>query len=94
VGELLLISGIKLAVIRGCSELTLEVRKTNYVAQSLYAKYGLVQRGVRKGYYTDNHEDAYIMTTPSIQAPAFQNEFERLQEEHALKWGVSTLQLD
>lgn len=41
--------------------LTLEVRKSNIPAQALYKKYGFVQIGERKRYYSDNHEDALIM---------------------------------
>ena len=41
--------------------ITLEVRKSNEVAQSLYKRYGFVEEGVRKNYYEDNREDAVIM---------------------------------
>jgi [ribosomal protein S18]-alanine N-acetyltransferase len=37
------------------------VRVTNQVAQKLYRKMGFTSVGVRKGYYTDNQEDALIM---------------------------------
>jgi [ribosomal protein S18]-alanine N-acetyltransferase len=40
---------------------TLEVRVTNEEAISLYEKLGFESRGVRRGYYTDNREDALIM---------------------------------
>ena len=94
IGELLLISCIKLAIRRGCSEATLEVRKSNYPAQALYEKYGFTQRGIRKGYYTDNREDAYIMTTLPIQTIAFQQKFDQLQERHTIKWGTTNIALD
>lgn len=42
--------------------LTLEVRRTNVAAQGLYEKYGFEVLGVRKAYYSDNKEDALIMT--------------------------------
>lgn len=45
----------------GAERMTLEVRRTNAVAQNLYQKLGFVQLGVRRGYYTDTHEDAFIM---------------------------------
>lgn len=41
--------------------LTLEVRVSNIVAQKLYKKYGFQAGGIRKNYYTDNHEDALVM---------------------------------
>jgi ribosomal-protein-alanine N-acetyltransferase len=40
---------------------TLEVRVSNAGAISLYERLGFEQRGVRRGYYTDNREDALIM---------------------------------
>ncbi len=40
---------------------TLEVRKSNEAAIRLYEKYGFVARGLRRGYYLDDHEDALIM---------------------------------
>ena len=46
---------------RGISALTLEVRVGNTAAQSLYAKHGFTIEGLRKGYYADTGEDAYIM---------------------------------
>lgn len=42
--------------------LTLEVRKSNIGAQGLYKKYGFDIIGERKRYYSDNGEDAWIMT--------------------------------
>ena len=58
-------------VISFCSEqsiasLTLEVRKSNLAAQSLYKKYGFVEAGIRKAYYSDNNEDAIIMWKKGI----------------------------
>ena len=44
-----------------CSVITLEVRRSNVPAISLYLKSGFRQVGVRKGYYTDNGEDAVLM---------------------------------
>jgi len=40
---------------------TLEVRISNLAAISLYEQFGFAIRGVRRGYYTDNREDAVIM---------------------------------
>jgi len=46
---------------RGIPSLTLEVRKSNIVAKSLYQKYGFENCGIRPGYYSDTKEDAIIM---------------------------------
>ena len=40
---------------------TLEVRVTNAEAIRLYERLGFESRGIRRGYYTDNREDALIM---------------------------------
>jgi len=40
---------------------TLEVRVSNATAIELYERLGFQARGVRRGYYTDNREDALIM---------------------------------
>ena len=50
---------------------TLEVRVSNTGAIRLYEQLGFEARGIRRGYYTDNREDALIMwrePTPSEQA--------------------------
>lgn len=49
---------------------TLEVRVSNDTAIRLYERLGFVGRGVRRGYYTDNREDALIMWRDPIAQPA------------------------
>lgn len=49
------------AVRHGIVSLTLEVRAGNLPAQQLYSSLGFVKCGIRKGYYPDNGEDAWIM---------------------------------
>jgi len=50
---------------------TLEVRVSNAAAIKLYERLGFQQRGIRRGYYTDNREDALIMwKDPQPQAVA------------------------
>lgn len=44
-----------------CEHLTLEVRLSNIAAQNLYKKFNFKEEGIRKGYYSDNNEDAIIM---------------------------------
>ncbi len=45
----------------GVSYMTLEVRKSNIIAQSLYRELGFIMLGTRKKYYENNGEDALIM---------------------------------
>jgi ribosomal-protein-alanine N-acetyltransferase len=47
---------------------TLEVRVSNADAIHLYEKLGFESRGIRRGYYTDNREDALIMWRESAPA--------------------------
>ncbi len=77
-GELLLASLIETAFDVGAHRVTLEVRVSNEPAQKLYRKYGFSQEGVRPRYYSDNNEDAYIMTTGSIRDDAYRATFEDL----------------
>jgi ribosomal-protein-alanine N-acetyltransferase len=49
---------------------TLEVRVSNEGAITLYESLGFEQRGLRRGYYTDNREDALIMWRDSHSAEA------------------------
>lgn len=60
-GEALLRKMIEISVSMGVVRMTLEVRVSNAVAISLYEKLGFQKGGIRKRYYTDNQEDAYVM---------------------------------
>jgi [ribosomal protein S18]-alanine N-acetyltransferase len=77
IGELLLLAMIDSAAEIGASVVTLEVRISNAPAQTLYRKYEFEVVGRRKGYYSDNGEDAYIMTTPRITTAEY---VQRMQE--------------
>ncbi len=48
---------------------TLEVRVSNASAIALYERLGFQATGVRRGYYTDNREDAVIMWKDPIRKP-------------------------
>jgi ribosomal-protein-alanine N-acetyltransferase len=49
------------AKLQSATRVTLEVRQSNSPAKELYASLGFVQTGLRKGYYSDDGEDAYTM---------------------------------
>jgi ribosomal-protein-alanine N-acetyltransferase len=49
---------------------TLEVRVSNEAAIKLYEALGFRARGIRRGYYTDNREDALIMWRDPVREPA------------------------
>jgi ribosomal-protein-alanine N-acetyltransferase len=69
VGERLLVALLDIALARGAREATLEVRLSNVAARRLYEKYGFRPVGIRPRYYSDNGEDALIMTTDPLAAP-------------------------
>lgn len=50
---------------RGVQMYSLEVRVSNTPAIALYERYGFKKVGIRKAYYKDNHEDAYLMIKES-----------------------------
>ncbi|WP_110113916.1 ribosomal protein S18-alanine N-acetyltransferase [Bacillus sp. CGMCC 1.16541] len=60
-GELLLRNVINVVKEMGAQSMTLEVRVSNYTAQSLYRKLGFQPGGTRRNYYSDNNEDALVM---------------------------------
>jgi ribosomal-protein-alanine N-acetyltransferase len=78
-GEFLLVSLIDVAYTIGAKWVTLEVRVSNTIAQNLYQKYGFREAGVRRRYYSDNHEDALIMWTDEINSPAYKQKFQELK---------------
>ena len=61
IGRRLLLAADELVRARGGRRMTLEVRKSNVMAQRLYRSLGYVPAGIRKGYYRDNREDAIVM---------------------------------
>ena len=85
-GEWLLINIIELAVQLRAKYVTLEVRVSNKTAQALYEKYGFTRAGTRKKYYSDNGEDALILTTCELDSPAYQSTLQDLKAEHRNRW--------
>lgn len=61
IGKYLLMGLIDYCKRKGIHNMTLEVRKSNEVAQRLYKKFGFLDCGIRPNYYADDHEDAVIM---------------------------------
>lgn len=61
IGRLLLEQVVDSARRQERLRVTLDVRFSNAPAQNLYRSFGFVIRGLRKGYYSDNGEDALVM---------------------------------
>ncbi len=91
IGELLLIGSLREAVAYGSLVMTLEARVSNFIAQRLYEKYSFKSVGIRKGYYSDNREDAVIMTTTPIGSEEYGRMFQDLQEAWESRWGPITM---
>jgi ribosomal-protein-alanine N-acetyltransferase len=73
VGRRLLLRLADLAMELRARRLTLEVRVSNTAAQGLYRRFGFTISGTRSRYYTDDGEDAYVMTTPDLVRPVMQS---------------------
>jgi ribosomal-protein-alanine N-acetyltransferase len=61
IGSILMLEALNAAVRLGAQRATLEVRVTNLPAQELYKKLGFIKVAIRKRFYSDTGEDAYVM---------------------------------
>ncbi len=93
VGELLLIAAIETAGVAGQTVVSLECRVSNAVALRLYEKYGFQRVGLHPRYYSDDREDAYVLTASGIGASSYGRRFQRLREEHRERSGDYALEL-
>jgi ribosomal-protein-alanine N-acetyltransferase len=81
IGERLLLAFLDIARDRHAAEATLEVRLSNLPARRLYEKYGFRPVGLRPRYYSDDNEDALIMTTSPLAEERMVERIERLRAE-------------
>ncbi len=79
----LVMAAVGLALERDCILLTLEVRASNSAAQELYRTLGMRKVGIRRGYYSDNREDAWLMTVEGLETPAVREALETLRCRYA-----------
>lgn len=87
IGEALLIAAIEMAQDSAEPLVTLEVRVSNEAALALYTKYGFQEVGRRTRYYSDNHEDAFILTINSVVTRRYRERFDALRAEHQSRRG-------
>ncbi len=87
IGEMLLIAALDLAREKTQPLVTLEVRVSNGAAIRLYEKYGFEQAGLRPRYYSDNKEDAYILTASGLTTDDYARRLAALREEHRARYG-------
>jgi len=69
IGRQLLLNLVELSRAIGARRMTLEVRASNEAAQALYSGFGFDEAGRRPRYYTDDGEDALVMSTPDLDDP-------------------------
>jgi ribosomal-protein-alanine N-acetyltransferase len=75
-GRILFAGLVQAAYDMGAKWITLEVRTSNDNAMHMYELFGFKVIGRRKGYYTDNGEDAIVMWSDSIHSPRFRRAYE------------------
>ncbi len=80
IGEQLLVGLLDEAIKRRARRSTLEVRQSNEVAQGLYRKYGFIPAAIRRGYYTDNHENAVVMWIDNLTSASYSNKYRVLKQ--------------
>ncbi len=80
IGERLLVALLDESMKRRVRRATLEVRQSNVVAQNLYRKYCFIPAAIRRGYYTDNHEDAVVMWIDNLNEPDFLQKYDQNKE--------------
>lgn len=78
-GEVMLLHLLDETIAKGASWITLEVRETNTVAQRLYRKYGFTIVSTRRGYYSDNNENALVMWAGNLKGPLYLNRLDALR---------------
>ena len=79
IGERVLVALLEEAIRKHARRATLEVRESNTVAQNLYRKYGFQPAAIRRGYYTDNHENAVVMWVDNLSGLAYTATLQRAQ---------------
>ncbi|MCH8949113.1 MAG: ribosomal protein S18-alanine N-acetyltransferase [Chloroflexi bacterium] len=89
IGELLLVAILETALEAGQDGVTLEYRASNHEARALYKKYGFSQVGLRARYYSDNQEDAVLLSTPPLRSSVYQKLIARRVAEQQSRWGES-----
>lgn len=87
IGERLLSELLTAAEAKGGTRATLEVREHNTAARNLYRKYGFIDVAMRKGYYSDNNENAVIMWINDMNDVAWRERYRALRSELNLPGG-------
>ena len=86
IGGRLMLAVLSLAEQVGASVATLEVRLSNVAARNLYQRFGFRPVGVRPRYYSDNGEDALIMTTDLLGSPTMRRRVDEMTDRYGTDW--------
>lgn len=89
VGGRLMLELMRAARDVGARIVTLEVRLSNQAARALYRQYGFRPVGIRPRYYSDNNEDALIMTTADLDSPEMVDRMVELEKRYTGDEGPS-----
>jgi ribosomal-protein-alanine N-acetyltransferase len=81
VGSRMLLTLLTEAVARGAEILSLEVRVSNDAARAMYEKFGFSITSVRKGYYIETNEDAYVMVADDVRSTAYRLRLQGIRSE-------------
>lgn len=81
VGSRLLLALVTEAIAKGADTISLEVRVSNAAAQAMYEKFGFSIAGVRRGYYVETHEDAYVMIVHDVRSTGFRLRLQAIRDE-------------
>ena len=82
VGGRLMVELMRTAINLKARVTTLEVRLSNAPARALYQQFGFRPVGVRPRYYSDNGEDALIMTTEPLSDPSMVDRLAALEKRY------------
>ncbi|MCA1840922.1 MAG: ribosomal protein S18-alanine N-acetyltransferase [Actinomycetota bacterium] len=79
VGMKLMLGLVDAALVNGGRSVSLEVRRSNLPAQTMYERFGFKPVGIRRGYYVETGEDAIVMLVENIDIPAYADRLESLR---------------
>lgn len=71
IGMRLMVGLIEAALGNGANTVSLEVRRSNEAAQTMYERFGFIPVGIRKGYYAETKEDAIVMLVENVNDPEY-----------------------
>jgi [ribosomal protein S18]-alanine N-acetyltransferase len=78
IGTRLMVALVEASLERKVRSMTLEVRRANVGAQNMYKAFGFETVGVRRGYYVETNEDAYIMWAEGIWTPEYRKRLDAI----------------